>query len=193
MTASRLTLITALVGAVLWFGVHSNVRADVLSSDNFQVMGIPGYPGEFSSSNTFRLFGTVGQPATGISSLNNFQIKGGFLNFPGQEATPAPAPAPTPTPTPTGGGPILDIFKKILAKISDLLTPCTGSDLNCDGRVDIYDAGIVFYWWGKDVANPQYANILTSFQARKRPSPDFNSDSQVDIYDLSILLARWTG
>jgi len=166
--------------------------ADTFSSTNFQALDpVINFPGGYSSSGSFRLLGAIGQPAAGISDSGSFQVKGGFLYFPAETA--APTPAPPPAPTPTGGGPILEIFKKILGEIIALVTPCSGGDFNCDGRVNISDAGIIFYWWDKDITQPQFANLLTSFHGRKRSSPDLNKDNKVDIYDLSILLTRWTG
>lgn len=53
-----------------------------------------------------------------------------------------------------------------------------GSDVNCDGRVDIVDYSILKYWY-----------------KRKNPpiEVDLNGDGTVDLSDFSILAADWTG
>ena len=55
------------------------------------------------------------------------------------------------------------------------------ADLNCDGRVDSSDSGILMSYWGTDGSG------ATSC----RP-PDINQDGIVDYLDLSILKSQWT-
>lgn len=167
------------------------------SSTDFKVVNPVLQPGHFSSSGDFRLFGAIGQPAAGQSSSGDATlntIKAGFLYFAAPSPTPSPSPSPTPSPSPapSGGGPILEIFKKLLGKIEQVLYPCTIADLNCDGAVDIVDAGIMFYWWGKPLTRSEYSAVLGNLLAAGRPLPDLNRDKFVDIFDLSILLSKWT-
>lgn len=109
-------------------------------------------------------------------------------------ATPvAGAPAPTPTPTPTGGGPILDIYRRLFEPIISIFKPCRRSDLNCDGRVDLYDIGILFYWWQKPIGSGPFLSRIAALVGLGKPSPDLKADGKVDIYDLSVMLKDWTG
>jgi hypothetical protein len=168
--------------------------AALFESSSFQIVDpVMNSAGGFSSSDSFRLHGGIIQLAPGFSESASFQVKGGGFSFPAPSAAAAAVGAVVAAATPTGGGPYLDIFKKLIDKIIALIAPCSSADLNCDGRVDISDAGILFYWWDKDITRPEFANLVTSFLGRKRSSPDFNKDGRVDIFDLSILLARWTG
>ncbi len=164
--------------------------AATFNSNGFIIKDPVMNSGGFSSSNTFRLFGSVGQPFTGVSDSAGFNVKAGFLYFSDAiTVTPTPTPTPTPSPQPGGGGPILDIFNFLIG----LITPCKRSDLNCDGAVDIYDVGILFYWWDKPLAQPNFASAIASILGSGKPSPDGNSDKAVDIFDLSILLSDYTG
>ncbi|MEK9186441.1 MAG: hypothetical protein AAB885_02530, partial [Patescibacteria group bacterium] len=90
----------------------------------------------------------------------------------------------------SGGGPIHPVFRRIF----DLLVrPCSSGDLNCDGRISMEDLSILFYWWGKPISRPGFANVLANLIGLGRFSPDMNKDERVDIFDLSILLSRWNG
>ncbi|MDP2704475.1 MAG: hypothetical protein Q8P01_04660, partial [bacterium] len=85
----------------------------------------------------------------------------------------------TPT-TPAGGnGPILDLIILITGVppvIPEGCSPVSPVDLNCDGKVDIYDLSIFLY-----------------FQAQPSPNPaDFNDDLRVNLQDLSALFSAWT-
>ncbi len=172
--------------------------AQTFSSTDFKVVHPVLQPGHFSSSAGFRVVGTIGQFGNGLSTSGDSTLntlKAGFLYYADPSVTPSPTPSPTPTPSPSpvaGGGPILDIFKKIVGKIEQVFRPCRGADLNCDGRVNIYDAGIVFYWWGKRIDQPAYLAALSSIINMGRPLPDINKDKDVDIYDLSIMFSQWT-
>ena len=57
---------------------------------------------------------------------------------------------------------------------------CASADLNCDGRVDIGDYGIVLSWWDKNPSG------FTCCQ-----SPDINGDRSVNIGDYGIVLSCW--
>ncbi len=165
--------------------------ASNLTSGSFQILAPVFNSSGFSSSANYKLLGSFGQTLQGISSSGSFQLKQGFQYYPAPSAGGGggPAPSPAPGPTGSGGGPILDIFKYLY----HLIIPCSGADLNCDGRVDILDAGILFYWWGRPLNQPQVASALQSVLNEGRPSPDFNHDQSIDIFDLSILLSDWAG
>ncbi|RLF38547.1 MAG: hypothetical protein DRN12_08245, partial [Thermoplasmata archaeon] len=60
--------------------------------------------------------------------------------------------------------------------VSELTT-----DLNCDGKVDSIDSGILMSYWGTDGSG-----------ATSCRSPDINQDGIVDSLDLSILMSQWT-
>lgn len=169
--------------------------AQEFTSTDFKVVHPVLQPGHFSSSAGFKLVGTIGQFGNGLSisgdsTLNT--LKAGFLYYAEPAAAAAGETTPAPSPAPSGGGPILDIFKAILGKIERVVRPCRGADLNCDGRVNIYDSGIMFYWWGKRMDKPAYLAALSTIINAGRPLPDINKDKDVDIYDLSILLSHWT-
>ena len=71
-------------------------------------------------------------------------------------------------------GPIIDIPSlQIIPKVCEK----TATDMDCDGRVDIIDFSIMYYWY-------------------ERASPptrvDLNKDGAVDIYDFSIMAYYWT-
>lgn len=159
------------------------------SSTNFTVKDPVLNSGNFSSSNTFRVFSTIGQPAIGISTSDNRQLKAGFLYFPepsaaapSEEAAPAAAAV-------SGGGPVHPLYRRLF----DLLVrPCSQGDLNCDGRINLEDISILFYWWGKPIQKPTFASLLTNIIGLGRPSPDMNKDQRIDIFDLSVLLSKWT-
>lgn len=51
-------------------------------------------------------------------------------------------------------------------------------DLNHDGKIEIVDFSILFYWF---------------FKANPPPTVDFNLDGKVTIIDFSILIFYWTG
>lgn len=55
-------------------------------------------------------------------------------------------------------------------------SPCSKSDLNKDGEVNLIDFSIMLYWWGKHNA-----------------PADLNGDDMVNLVDFSILLYCWTG
>ncbi|MEK7641232.1 MAG: hypothetical protein AAB389_04540 [Patescibacteria group bacterium] len=197
MNLGKLGLLTL----TTYYLLLTTASAQTFSSTDFQVIHPVLAPGHFSSSAGFRLNGAIGQLGAGLSTSGDSTLntlKAGFLYFTAPSPSPSPAPSPSPTPTPTpspspaGGGPILDIFKKIKDSIEAIISPCAKADLNCDGNVDIYDAAIVFYWWGKQLDGPTYLAALNSIVNAGRPSPDLNRDKLVDIFDLSVLLSKWT-
>ena len=55
------------------------------------------------------------------------------------------------------------------------------ADLNCDGKVDSSDSGILMSYWGTDGSG-----------ATSCRSPDINRDGIVDSLDLNILKSQWT-
>jgi hypothetical protein len=160
------------------------------SSTNFTVKDPVLNSGNFSSSHSFRVFSTVGQPAIGISTSDNRQLKAGFLYFPEPTVVTAAAPAEAAAAVVSGGGPVHPLYRRLFDLI---VRPCSPGDLNCDGRINIEDVSILFYWWGKPVHRPSFASLLASIIGLGRPSPDMNSDQRIDIFDLSMLLSRWTG
>lgn len=56
------------------------------------------------------------------------------------------------------------------------------ADLNCDGRVDSSDFGILMSYWGTDGSG-----------ATSCRSPDINRDGIVDSSDFAIMMSQWTG
>ena len=104
----------------------------------------------------------------------------------------ASAVVSTPTGSTGGGGPILDIFKKIFGKINRFISGSSRSDLNRDGRVDVLDISILFYWWNKPIQQPSFASVIVNVLNLGRPSPDINKDSAINLFDLSVLLSDWT-
>jgi hypothetical protein len=62
--------------------------------------------------------------------------------------------------------------------LKEPVNKCTGSDENCDGKVNLIDFSIVAYWYGRS-APPAKA--------------DLNNDGVVNLVDLSILAFHWTG
>ena len=173
---------------ILFFSVLAgNVFAEDLTSGSFKILAPAFFSNGFSSSNSFRMLGSLGQTGLGVSNSNNFKIHSGIQYYAapssGGGSTP-PAPAPSPG---SSGGPVLALFEYLYR----LIVPCSGADLNCDGEVNIFDAGIMFYWWGQPLDEPEVASALSLLTSRGRPAPDFNKDKIVDIFDLSILLSYW--
>jgi hypothetical protein len=62
--------------------------------------------------------------------------------------------------------------------LKEPVNKCTGSDENCDGKVNLIDFSIVAYWYGRSTP-PAKA--------------DLNNDGVVNLVDLSILAFHWTG
>ncbi len=174
--------------SIFYFLTSLPASAADFTSTNYTVKDPVFNNSGFSSSGNFRLFGSVGQPFIGVGDSSNFNIKSGFQYYADAVASSGSTPSPTPS-QPGGGGPILEIFKKLFG----LIKACTKSDLNCDGFVDIYDVGILFYWWEKPLTQPNFASALVTVLGLGRPNPDRNADKKVDIFDLSILLSDWTG
>ena len=54
------------------------------------------------------------------------------------------------------------------------------SDINGDGRVDIFDFNLLFAAWGMEKTGPFYAGA------------DLNQDGGIDVSDFTILLAHWS-
>lgn len=80
-------------------------------------------------------------------------------------ATATPSVTPTPRATPTPGG-----------IVTPTPTPsATGSDLNADGKVNVFDLSILLSNWGKSGKG------------------DIDNSGVVNIFDLSKLLTSWTG
>jgi hypothetical protein len=180
MESKKLLLVLLSMVFLAPFTLPAVALASNMTSGSFEVIAPVFHSNGFSSSGNFRLFGSVGQNIRGINTSNNFQLKSGFQYYAGPGAA---APAPTPTPGPTSGGPILAIFQYLY----HLIVPCGRADLNCDGVIDLVDAGMLFYWWGQPLQQPQVASMLTAVLNTGRPSPDLNEDVAVDIFDLSQL------
>jgi len=54
---------------------------------------------------------------------------------------------------------------------------CRGSDINLDGKVDIYDFSILMFWWNA-------TKII-------HPCGDINKDKKVNLIDFSIMMYNW--
>ena len=65
--------------------------------------------------------------------------------------------------------------------------PVTSSDLNGDGSIDSFDAGLMFANWGMQVTPA--ADGLAS---EATPFGDLNGDGMIDAADAAILFAAWT-
>lgn len=158
------------------------------TSSNFKILNPVIFPGGYSTSQSYRSNGVIGQIGIGKSTSGNFQVQSGFLYYPAPAAAAGAAPSPAAgavSGNVGGGGPILAIYKK-------LFTACAGADLNCDGEVDLEDASILLYWWEKPLKKPNFASLLENILILGRPSPDLNSDTNVNLFDLSILMNKWT-
>ena len=76
-------------------------RAADFSSTNFIVRDpVESAGGGYSTSDSFKLWSSISQPAIGTSSATSFQAQSGFLYFP----APSTASAPSPTPSAAVGG-----------------------------------------------------------------------------------------
>lgn len=165
--------------AALILPAHLTLATDY-SSTNFTVKDSVIVPGSgYSTSSSYQLWSSVGQPAIGISQSITFTGKAGFLYFPAAAtSSPAPSPAPTPTPTPGGGGP----GPVATSSVPTIPTRPSGGlicDFDNDGKCNIIDFSILLYHFGEPVsaANSEY---------------DLNSDGKIDIVDVSIMLYYWT-
>ncbi|GEM_PF-2048561 len=166
--------------------------AQEFTSTDFKILNPVILPGGYSTSASYRLNGVISQISTGISTSGSFEVKSGFLYYPGPAvaaAGPAAAVA-TVSGNVGGGGPILAIYKKLF--VSKLFKACTGPDLDCDGRVGLEDVSVMLYWWEKPLKKPNFASLFASILGLGRPSPDLNSDATINLFDLSILMHNWT-
>ena len=96
-----------------------------------------------------------------------------------------PPPSPSPSPSPGGGGGPIDEFvgPPIVIELPALNEPQPAScrklvaDINCDGKVNLVDFSIMYYWFEK-----------SSVPSRV----DLNKDSKVNIFDFSIMAFYWS-
>lgn len=130
--------------------------------------------GGYSSSTSFRLWGTIPfiEPRTNTSTT--FINLPGFLNFSDAAATSATS---TPAGGGGGGGGIAPevLPKPVKPKPSDRII--SRLDCNGDKRINLVDLSCLLYY--ADKTGP----IIEPY--------DFNSDSVVDLIDVSILLYYW--
>lgn len=86
------------------------VKAETFSSSKFKIIDPSiSVGGGRSSSDSFRIDPSIGEPAVGDSSSGSFKEKGGFYPIepppaPAPAPSPAPSPAPAPATSPAGGG-----------------------------------------------------------------------------------------
>jgi len=196
------SLVVATLVIFVVFGMAFRVHATEFNSPNFKILDpVIGIFSSRATSSNFIQLESGGQPAIGLSASSNFIVRSGFLYFPGPPS-PAPSPGISPSPPPPGtglglGGGILfppTPTPRITLLPTPRLTPppfLAIADLNADGRINLIDASILFYWWAKPVT--PYALAAISKTSFDFASPDINNDTKVDIIDLSILLYYWTG
>jgi hypothetical protein len=125
--------------------------------------------GGFSTSASFQLQGSIGQPAIGTSSANSFSVNAGFLFFPAPSVSPSPGVSPSPA-IPR---------RAVTVGIVRIRPACFNiGDFNCDGRVGIADLSIFLYWMAKPLADAR--------------DYDINNDGALNIIDISIMFYYWT-
>ena len=156
------------------------------TSTSFKVIDpVVSIGGGLSTSATYKLERSVGQPAIGLSNAATWVVKGGFLYF---EDTAAPTPTPTPSVTPApplGGGPPGSTAPPVFPPYTippkpELPVPvgkCGIADFNCDGKVDIADFSAFLY--------------LSDFAPQANPA-DLNADGKISLSDTSVLFYYWS-
>lgn len=164
-------------------------RGQEFTSTDYKVLDPVVAPGGYSTSDDYRLRGSITQISIARSTSGSFAVESGFLYYPEPSTAAAEIVAVAGGGNAGGGGPILEIFKKLFRK---MVKPCSAGDLNCDGYVNLKDGSILFYWWNKPIKT-NFAAVLANFIRLGKSSPDLNKDDKIDILDLSILLSRWTG
>lgn len=179
--AMKMSLLVLAASFVL---LSSVVYATEFTSTNFQVLDPVMFHGGYSSSQSYQLQGSVAQMSIGTSTSSNFEVRAGFLYFPGPTASspePTPEPTPTPTPTPSGGtipGLVRLFFPASKAPLLPKpLTKCGVADFNCDGVVDLADLSALLY--------------LSAYSPLDNPA-DINNDQSIDLADASSLFYYWT-
>jgi len=167
------------------------VSATEYTSTSFKVVDpVISVGGGLSTSASYSLQRSVGQPAIGLSNAASWAVKGGFLYFGEAAAASTPTPTPTPTPTlPLGGGPPGIIpppssvggFPPVtIPSRPPLPAPvgkCGMADFNCDGKVDIADFSAFLY--------------LSDFAPQSNPA-DLNVDGSISLADTSVLFYYWS-
>ncbi len=132
-----------------------------------------------------------------VSSLTNGTLyyfvvvaKDAFGNFISTStqisATPVAGATPPPAPPPAGGGgppgSVIVLPSRPPIIIPPLLEPQPEScrkviaDINCDGKVNLVDFSIMYYWFEKTPVPPRV---------------DLNRDGRVNIFDFSIMAYYW--
>lgn len=169
--------VVVLVCALAWFAPFPAAFAAEFTSASFKVIDpVISVGGGHSTSPSFQLEQSAGQPAVGISTSLNFQLQGGFLFFP---APAAAAPAPAPAPALAGLIPPGLVSGIRLFFPAEIPAACPSgmlaADLDCDGVVGLKDLSIFLYFSGAPVPN----------------RADFNHNAAVNVKDLSILFAGW--
>lgn len=161
----------------LTFGFYNIAYAAYIQSDSFRINNNAFTSGNFSSSDSFRLFGNIADIAIGRSTSDGFILGGGLLYYPDAAAASPAAAEKTATPAVKGEGIVLSLLKKFLVPTPFITRVDGGSaDINGDGKVDIKDFGAFLY-----------------YQALKVPNPaDLNKDGIVNSKDLSHLFFGWT-
>lgn len=189
MILRKINIIICVLAAI----AASVAHATEYTSATFKVIDpVISIGGGLSTSATYKLERSVGQPAIGLSNAASWVVKGGFLYF---EDAAAPTPTPTPTasvtptsppgngppgtvqpPPPAGGFPPYTIPPKFPLPVS--VGKCGIADFNCDGKVDIADFSAFLY--------------LSDFAPQENPA-DLNADGKISLSDTSVLFYYWSG
>ena len=184
---SGIKALIILLFLALFFSPFLAVATEYTSTSFKVVDPVISVGGGLSTSASYSLQRSVGQPAIGLSNATSWAVKGGFLYF-GDVAI-ASTPTPTPTPTlPLGGGPPGIIpppppfggFPPVAIPFRPPLPApvgkCGMADFNCDGKVDIADFSAFLY--------------LSDFAHQSNPA-DLN-DGSISLADTSVLFYYWS-
>ncbi len=146
----------------------SHALASDLTGSSFIIRDpVIGAGGGYASSGSFSLFQSLDPTLIGVGSSGLFVGHFGFLYFPPLEDIITP-------PEGGGGG---GGGGGIRVDYPPYIGSCRIADLNCDGRVDIYDFSILLY----------YLKNQGSFEAIH----DLKPDGKIDLSDISIMFYYW--
>jgi hypothetical protein len=138
-----------------------------LTGSNFIIRDpVIGSGGGYASSGSFKLFQSIDPTLIGVGSSALYVGHYGFLYFPEPDDDVVVPPGPG------GGGGGADEGIKYDLRCNGLI-----ADLNCDGKVNLFDLSILLY----------YMKHPGSFDAFH----DLNKDGKIDLADISVLFYYW--